>query len=103
MKLNPLCVLAASFAMSALLSPTRADAADSSSLKMKDGDGWKVEAEAKLNKGGNSGMCFRAGSIYNIVKVFDKLVDGDTRWTQNLRTDPDSVVHYRNLLIVHGC
>ena len=63
-------------------------------------------AEVKLNKGGNSGMYFRAefgpgwpkgyeaqvnnshkdpvrtGSLYNMVKVFEQLVPDDTWWTQ---------------------
>ncbi len=161
MKINPICVLTAAFAMSALLAPPRADAADTPKLTMKDGwyvmfdgktlDGWKTadnpeswkvengtitgrgkrshlfwmgmectdcefEAEVKLNHGGNSGMYFRAdfgpgwpngyesqvnnshsdpvrtGSLYNIVKVFDKLVDDDTWWTQNIRAEGQHIV-----------
>jgi len=65
-------------------------------------------AEAKLNKGGNSGMYFRAefgpgwpkgyeaqvnnshkdpvktGSLYNMVKVFEQLVPDDTWWSQHI-------------------
>jgi hypothetical protein len=65
-------------------------------------------AEAKLNKGGNSGMYFRAkfvpgwpegyeaqvnnshkdpvktGSLYNIVKVLDQLVPDDTWWVEHI-------------------
>jgi hypothetical protein len=68
----------------------------------------EFKAEIKLNKGGNSGMYFRAkfgpgwpdgyeaqvnnshtdpvktGSLYNIVKVFDQLVKDDTWWTQHI-------------------
>jgi hypothetical protein len=68
----------------------------------------ELKAEVKLNKGGNSGMYFRAqfgpgwpngyeaqvnnshtdpvktGSLYNIVKVFDQLVKDDTWWTQHI-------------------
>ncbi|MBK5292113.1 MAG: DUF1080 domain-containing protein [Acidobacteriia bacterium] len=68
----------------------------------------EFKAEVKLNKGGNSGMYFRAefvpgwpngyeaqvnnshkdpirtGSLYNIVKVLDQLVADDTWWTQHI-------------------
>lgn len=68
----------------------------------------EFKAEVKLNKGGNSGMYFRAqfgpgwpkgyeaqvnnshrdpvrtGSLYNFVPVHKKLVDDDTWWTQHV-------------------
>jgi len=68
----------------------------------------EFKAEVKLNKGGNSGMYFRAefgegwpkgyeaqvnnshkdpvktGSLYNIVKIYDQLVADDTWWTQHI-------------------
>ena len=68
----------------------------------------EFKAEVKLNKGGNSGMYFRAawgegwpvgyeaqvnnsggdpvrtGSLYHLDKVFDKLVEDDTWWTQHI-------------------
>jgi len=74
------------------------------------------KAEAKLNKGGNSGMYFRAefgpgwpkgyeaqvnnsgrdpvrtGSLYNFVKVFDKLVEDDTWWTQEIKAEGNHIV-----------
>ncbi|MBL8291098.1 MAG: DUF1080 domain-containing protein, partial [Bryobacterales bacterium] len=64
--------------------------------------------DVKLNKGGNSGMYFRAefgegwpkgyeaqvnnshkdpvktGSLYNMVKVFEQLVPDDTWWNQHI-------------------
>ena len=78
--------------------------------------GWGFRAEAKLNNGGNSGVCCRAefgprwtkgyesevnnsptdpvrtGSLYGIVKIFDKLVDDDTWWTQNIRAEGQHIV-----------
>jgi len=68
----------------------------------------EFKAEVKLNKGGNSGMYFRAefgegwpkgyeaqvnnshkdpvrtGSLYNMVKIFNQLVPDDTWWTQHI-------------------
>jgi hypothetical protein len=68
----------------------------------------EFKAEVKLNKGGNSGMYFRAqfmegwpngyeaqvnnshkdpvrtGSLYNLVKIYDQLVPDDTWWTQHI-------------------
>jgi hypothetical protein len=74
-------------------------------------------AMAKINKGGNSGMYFRAqeivadwpkgyeaqvntshsdpvktGSLYNIVKVFDKLVPEDAWFTQHIIADGDHII-----------
>jgi hypothetical protein len=74
-------------------------------------------AMAKINKGGNSGMYFRAqeivadwpkgyeaqvntshkdpvktGSLYNIVKVFDKLVPEDEWFTQHIIADGDHII-----------
>jgi hypothetical protein len=74
-------------------------------------------AMVKINKGGNSGMYFRAqeigpgwpkgyeaqvntshkdpvktGSLYNIVKVFDQLVPDDTWFTQHIIADGDHIV-----------
>ena len=68
----------------------------------------EFKAEVKINKGGNSGMYFRAeygpgwpkgyeaqvntshkdpvktGSLYNFVKIFDQLVPEDTWFTQHI-------------------
>ena len=68
----------------------------------------EFQADAKLTKGGNSGMYFRAefgegwpkgyeaqvnnshkdpvktGSLYNMVKVFEQLVPDDTWWNQHI-------------------
>ena len=68
----------------------------------------EFKADVKLNKGGNSGMYFRAefgegwpkgyeaqvnnshtdpvrtGSLYNMVKIYEKLVPDDTWWTQHI-------------------
>lgn len=76
----------------------------------------EFKAEVKLNKGGNSGMYFRAkfepgwptgyeaqvnnshkdpvrtGSLYNIVKVFDQLVPDDTWWTQHIIVKGNHVI-----------
>lgn len=73
-------------------------------------------AEVKLNKGGNSGMYFRAkfmegwpngyeaqvnnshkdpvrtGSLYNMVKVFEQLVPDDTWWTQQITVKGNHIV-----------
>jgi hypothetical protein len=71
----------------------------------------------KINKGGNSGMYFRAqeivadwpkgyeaqvntshrdpvktGSLYGIVKVFDQLVPEDTWFTQHIIADRDHII-----------
>lgn len=85
---------------------------------------WMVEqcencefrADIKLNKGGNSGMYFRAefmpgwprgyeaqvnnsakdpvrtGSLYNIVKIYEQLVPDDTWWTQHIIADGNHIV-----------
>lgn len=76
-------------------------------MKQECGD-CEFKADAKLNKGGNSGMYFRAefgegwpkgyeaqvnnshkdpvktGSLYNMVKVFEQLVPDDTWWNQHI-------------------
>ena len=76
----------------------------------------EFRAEVKLNKGGNSGMYFRAkfgpgwpdgyeaqvnnshkdpvktGSLYNIVKVFDQHVADDTWWTQHIIVKGNHVI-----------
>jgi len=75
----------------------------------------EFKADIKLNKGGNSGMYFRAafmegwpkgyeaqvnnshkdpvrtGSLYNLVKVFDQLVPDDTWWTQEIIADGNHI------------
>ncbi|MFN3326417.1 MAG: DUF1080 domain-containing protein [Bryobacteraceae bacterium] len=79
-------------------------------------DNCEFKAEVKLNKGGNSGMYFRAkfmtgwpegyeaqvnnshkdpkrtGSLYNIVNVFDQLVPDDTWWTQHIIADGNRII-----------
>jgi len=76
-------------------------------MKQECGD-CEFKADVKLNKGGNSGMYFRAefgegwpkgyeaqvnnshkdpvktGSLYNMVKVFEQLVPDDTWWNQHI-------------------
>ena len=77
----------------------------------------EFRATVKINKGGNSGMYFRAqeiapgwpkgyeaqvntshkdpvktGSLYNIQKVFDKLVPEDTWFTQHIIADGDHII-----------
>jgi hypothetical protein len=77
----------------------------------------EFKAEVKINKGGNSGMYFRAqfdgpgwpkgyeaqvntshkdpvktGSLYNIVKIFDQLVPDDTWFTQHIIANGNHIV-----------
>ncbi|MGH9627403.1 MAG: 3-keto-disaccharide hydrolase [Bryobacteraceae bacterium] len=76
----------------------------------------EFKATIKLNKGGNSGMYFRAafgdgwpkgyeaqvnnshkdpvktGSLYNIVKIYDQKVKDDTWWTQHIIADGNHIV-----------
>ncbi|MBI3683080.1 MAG: DUF1080 domain-containing protein [Acidobacteria bacterium] len=76
----------------------------------------EFRAEVKLNKGGNSGMYFRArfmegwpngyeaqvnnshtdpkrtGSLYNIVNVYEQLVPDDTWWTQHIIADGNHII-----------
>jgi hypothetical protein len=77
----------------------------------------EFRATVKINKGGNSGMYFRAqeivadwpkgyeaqvntshgdpvktGSLYNIAKVLDKLVPEETWFTQHIVADGDRIV-----------
>jgi hypothetical protein len=76
----------------------------------------EFKAEVKLNKGGNSGMYFRAqfmegwpkgyeaqvnnshkdpvktGSLYNIVKIFDQHVPDDTWWTQHIIVQGNHII-----------
>ena len=76
----------------------------------------EFKADVKLNKGGNSGMYFRAefgegwpkgyeaqvnnshkdpvktGSLYNMVKVFEQLVPDDTWWNQHIIVQGNHVI-----------
>jgi hypothetical protein len=76
----------------------------------------EFKAEVKLNKGGNSGMYFRAkfmpgwpdgyeaqvnnshtdwkrtGSLYNLVNVKEQLVPDDTWWTQHIIADGNHII-----------
>jgi hypothetical protein len=76
----------------------------------------EFKAEVKLNKGGNSGMYFRAefgegwpkgyeaqvnnshkdpvrtGSLYNMVKIFEQLVPDDTWWTQHIIVQGNHII-----------
>lgn len=76
----------------------------------------EFKATVKLNKGGNSGMYFRAafgdgwpkgyeaqvnnshkdpvktGSLYNIVKIYDQKVKDDTWWTQHIIADGNHII-----------
>jgi hypothetical protein len=76
----------------------------------------EFEADVRLNKGGNSGMYFRAefgkgwpkgyeaqvnnshrdpkrtGSLYNFVDVKEQLVPDDTWWKQNIVVDGNHIV-----------
>jgi hypothetical protein len=76
----------------------------------------EFKATVKINQGGNSGMYFRAqfgtawpngyeaqvntshkdpvktGSLYNIVKVLDKLVPEDTWFTQHIIADGNHII-----------
>lgn len=84
--------------------------------KAREFDNLEFQAEVQLNKGGNSGMYFRTkfgpgwpagyeaqvnnsggdpvrtGSLYNLVKVFEKLVADDTWWTQTIVADGNHIV-----------
>lgn len=76
----------------------------------------EFKAEVRLNKGGNSGMYFRAefgpgwpkgyeaqvnnssrdpvktGSLYNFKKIYDQLVADDTWWTQSIKVEGNHIV-----------
>ncbi|MBL8213790.1 MAG: DUF1080 domain-containing protein [Bryobacterales bacterium] len=83
-------------------------------------DDCEFYAQVKLNKGGNSGMYFRAefmegwpkgyeaqvnnshkdpvktGSLYNMVKVFEQLVPDDTWWSQRIVAKGNVITIYVN-------
>jgi hypothetical protein len=76
----------------------------------------EFQADVKLNKGGNSGMYFRAefgpgwpsgyeaqvnnshkdpvrtGSLYNIVKVFEQIIPDDTWWRQEITVKGNRII-----------
>jgi hypothetical protein len=76
----------------------------------------EFKAMVKLNKGGNSGMYFRAvfepgwphgyeaqvnnshkdpvrtGSLYNMVKIYEQLVPDDTWWEQHIIADGNHII-----------
>ncbi len=84
--------------------------------KAREFDNLEFQAEVMLNKGGNSGMYFRAafgpgwpmgyeaqvnnsggdpvrtGSLYNLVKFYETLVPDDTWWTQHIRAEGNHIV-----------